>query len=275
MNASLSTLFAAVVDHLDDGVGISALMAAVERIVPADLATSLVYRRDLPPIYVYDTLRTPTEKRALQIFIASSYVLDPAYNAFLTGLRPGIHRMRDLTPDAYCDSDFHKIREVRRAANEEMGYITEGWPEGTEELVVTIDVGEGLMAEVALNRHLTRGGFDEDDLAALRDAYPLIASLYKRIWTVLKPSALESRRAQPDAGDLAPKILSPREQAVALMILKGHSNESIALNLGVSLATVKTHRQRIYAKLSISSQRELFARFMTERGLSLPWPQGQ
>ena len=46
------------------------------------------------------------------------------------------------------------------------------------------------------------------------------------------------------------------------MILKGHSSESISRNLGISIATVKTHRQNLYAKLGLSTQQELFSLFL-------------
>ena len=54
--------------------------------------------------------------------------------------------------------------------------------------------------------------------------------------------------------------LSLRERQVCARILCGYSTEAIAAELKVSIPTVKTFRQRAYAKLSISSQSELFAR---------------
>ena len=55
-------------------------------------------------------------------------------------------------------------------------------------------------------------------------------------------------------------LLSAREVQVCAGILCGHRVDRIATRLGVSVATVKTFRTRAYAKLSISSQNELFAR---------------
>jgi DNA-binding CsgD family transcriptional regulator len=46
------------------------------------------------------------------------------------------------------------------------------------------------------------------------------------------------------------------------MILKGHSSESIARNLGISITTVKTHRQNLYARLGLATQQELFSLFI-------------
>ena len=46
------------------------------------------------------------------------------------------------------------------------------------------------------------------------------------------------------------------------LILKGHSNKSIAQLLGISLDTVKVFNQRFHAKLEVSSQAELFSLFL-------------
>ncbi|MFT6022297.1 MAG: hypothetical protein ACI9PY_000406 [Ascidiaceihabitans sp.] len=38
-------------------------------------------------------------KEAVQCYVDSTYLLNPLYNAFLAGLKPGPHRMIDLAPD--------------------------------------------------------------------------------------------------------------------------------------------------------------------------------
>ncbi len=57
--------------------------------------------------------------------------------------------------------------------------------------------------------------------------------------------------------------LTPRERLVCLGILTGHTSESIALNLSISVNSVLTYRKRLYEKLNISSQNELFARVLS------------
>lgn len=52
--------------------------------------------------------------------------------------------------------------------------------------------------------------------------------------------------------------LSKQEIAVCGLIVVGHSTESIALNLDISPHSVVTYRRRAYAKLTLSSQNELF-----------------
>jgi two-component system, NarL family, nitrate/nitrite response regulator NarL len=53
------------------------------------------------------------------------------------------------------------------------------------------------------------------------------------------------------------KLLSPRERAVALLIVGGLSNKDIARELGVSLGTVKVHTHNIFQKLGVKSRNSL------------------
>ncbi|MBN9527719.1 MAG: LuxR family transcriptional regulator [Alphaproteobacteria bacterium] len=251
--------FGRAVARFDQAGGAAALIEALRLVVPFQSAVSVVFRPDARPVYVHDTFREASAKEAMERFMSSTYVLNPIYGAVRGGLAPGVYRMRDLVPDAYFDSDLHRHLEVRRTAREELGYITHGWPEGLEELVIAIGLPGGCVGEIGLARPRSTG-FDDDCVAAVRLVFPLVAAIFARLWSTLEKPLVRSE-ADFDAG-----VLTPREREVALMILKGHSGESIALNLGLSLATVKTHRQRLYAKLGISSQGELFACFMARNG---------
>jgi len=52
------------------------------------------------------------------------------------------------------------------------------------------------------------------------------------------------------------------ERPVCARIVTGHSNEAIALDLGLSFHSVRTYRRRAYAKLNVTSQNELFAQIL-------------
>jgi DNA-binding CsgD family transcriptional regulator len=56
--------------------------------------------------------------------------------------------------------------------------------------------------------------------------------------------------------------ITERERSVCIGILTGYTSESIALNLGISVNSVLTYRKRLYEKLKISSQSELFVLVM-------------
>jgi DNA-binding CsgD family transcriptional regulator len=57
--------------------------------------------------------------------------------------------------------------------------------------------------------------------------------------------------------------LTPRETEVVRLSLIGAPNALIAKKLGVSIGTVKNHRWRLYYKLDITTERELFGLFLS------------
>jgi DNA-binding CsgD family transcriptional regulator len=58
------------------------------------------------------------------------------------------------------------------------------------------------------------------------------------------------------------RLLTRREAEITAYVLRGHSSASIGLILGISFNTIKVHRRRLYAKLGITSQAELFAKLL-------------
>jgi DNA-binding CsgD family transcriptional regulator len=58
-------------------------------------------------------------------------------------------------------------------------------------------------------------------------------------------------------GRFAPE-LTPREREIVRLVVEGHPTASIAERLGISRGTVKNHRRRLYDKLDITTERELF-----------------
>lgn len=74
-------------------------------------------------------------------------------------------------------------------------------------------------------------------------------------------------RPLPDAKEALARFcrdhgLTPREAEVVGLVLQGYPNGRIAEKLGLSSGTVKNHRWRLYYKLDITTERELFLRFL-------------
>lgn len=53
--------------------------------------------------------------------------------------------------------------------------------------------------------------------------------------------------------------LTPREAEITALMTRGYPNELIAQELSISYGNVKNHRHRLYQKLDVSSERELFS----------------
>jgi DNA-binding CsgD family transcriptional regulator len=57
-------------------------------------------------------------------------------------------------------------------------------------------------------------------------------------------------------------MLSPREQEIARMVMKGYPNKTIAKVLEISVWTVSTHLRRIFAKLGVGTRASMVARLL-------------
>ncbi|RYY80998.1 MAG: LuxR family transcriptional regulator, partial [Comamonadaceae bacterium] len=73
--------------------------------------------------------------------------------------------------------------------------------------------------------------------------------------------ALPPGRIRERLLDLAPE-LTTRELDVCVRLLQGMTQEGIAADLGLAFTTVKTYRNRAYARLGVHFRNELFARVL-------------
>ena len=245
---------------IDGRGGVLDLIAAAQTIVPFTAALCVVNRVDQSPIYLGDTYPDGAPKDAVQRYINSTYLLNPLYNAFLAGLRPGLHRMIDLAPDNW--QAFDEPHEAVLARKEEIGFRTRGWPENLQELALTVDLPNGMMGEMSLARPSDQGGFEPHMVARLEPFYPLFATAFRHLWAHASNNTATLSEGRALLEDFAKDILSPREAEIVQLVLKGHSSLSIGLTLGIAVPTVKTHRKNAYAKLGISTQQQLLSAFL-------------
>lgn len=71
------------------------------------------------------------------------------------------------------------------------------------------------------------------------------------------PVSLDQAVQEFRSGDL-----TPREREIVGLIVSGQSNANIADELGIEIGSVKNHRGRLYKKLDIAGERDLFKMFL-------------
>jgi DNA-binding CsgD family transcriptional regulator len=64
-------------------------------------------------------------------------------------------------------------------------------------------------------------------------------------------------------------VLSPREQEIVRMVIKGYPNKTIAAVLEISTWTVATYLRRIYARLGVGTRASMVARVLESPGREL------
>jgi DNA-binding CsgD family transcriptional regulator len=256
----------ALVDDMEAADLPERLVRALTCLVPFELAAAFIYRGRSRPLNIYDNFELADAKKGIAAYVENTYVLNPFYQASQKGLADGVYRIRDLAPDAYFESEYYKTYRALPDRSEEIGYITEDWPESLEEIDIAITLETDVVCELSLYRSLRDRGFADDELARISLVLPVIAALLRRYWAWFGASKLEAsppdHRIEQIFAGFGAEVLTEREREVTQLILRGHSSESIGFNLGISLGTVKTHRKNAYAKLGISSQSELLSLFL-------------
>lgn len=263
--AAWAAASAEIVDHFDDPTLPYLLTRALRTLIDFEYSVVFIYRGTANPIHIYDTFPNPQARTGLLNYVKNTYVLNPLYNAYQRGLKTGVYRLRDLTSDRLTGSQLLPKYRICATSSEEIGYLTDGWPAGREELCIALELPGGECAELTLSRKASLGGFADDDIASLSPVIPFLAAVVRRYWRHARLMYLSST---PDPGTdnalraFSRNLLSPRERELAQLLLRGHANASIGLRLGISTTTVKTHRKNLYSKLRVATQCEFFSLFL-------------
>lgn len=184
-----------------------------------------------------------------------AYQNDPFFQQAMKGPQDTVHTLQSIAPIEFFDSAFFDKYYRQVGMIDELGLISSQNAEHILHFSISRSAQStefaqgdwdsmaymGPLLSVALKQHCARWfeqmffqriGRDEDALKAFT---PLLVG-----------------RLGPNRG------VTPREAEVAALMLRGHTNDSIALILGIRAGTVKVHRKNLYAKLEISSTSELF-----------------
>lgn len=252
--AALGDLLARAGDHEFPG----AFAAAVRRLAPFDYTVSFGYRGTGKPICLHHSFAPKQFDIHVRDYEIGPYLLDPFYKATANGVRSGLYRLADLAPDQFYKSEYYKSYYVQTGPVDEVAFFT--------------PVRDGWIVVTSLMRAPSQPAFSAHDLRTLRTVEPLLRRIAEAHWRTderLKAAHHAEddkevlRRTVQEALDArGMPSLTPRELQVVGLVLEGHSSESISNLLGISAGTVRIHRKNIYAKMRISSQRELFSIFI-------------
>jgi DNA-binding CsgD family transcriptional regulator len=107
---------------------------------------------------------------------------------------------------------------------------------------------ERIECGITLLRPVDAPPFDARAVQVLRDLHSFLEH------AVTRPGRRSPAPSEPVA---APEPLTTREAQVAALVADGCSNAAVALALGMSEATVKTHLTHVYAKLGVRTRTQL------------------
>lgn len=222
-----------------------ALEAALRLVLDFDVFVVAALHRDAPPSVPYYGLANEPSPA----YHDGPYLLDPFYNRFLAGTTEGCFRLNDLAPEGFLRSEYFSSYYRHLDIGDELGLLTA--------------LGSGSAAHISITRRRGRPRFKHRDYEWLSATAPLVREAVRRMNEVQSPndrSALHDslRQAYRRFGA---SVLTEREREVTHLLLQGNSAKAIARALTISPETARNHLKRIYPKLGVASQAELFALF--------------
>lgn len=203
--------------------------------------------------HIFDTIRSPY-RIELDMYLDGVYQLDPFYTRFCKDRKTSALLIRDVAPDRFNLTEYYR----RYYRNIEL----------QDEMAVFTDLQDGRFLFFSISRRASTPRFRRRELRAMIRDLPVLASLCRQHFGESSYSQetlsynADERRMEYALERFGESALTPREHEVAVHILKGHSSKSLAREIDISPETVKIHRRNIYRKLDISSQSELFLRFL-------------
>ena len=215
----------------------------------------LAFHVDAPPEVLHHTLEPEREKHYLKRYLAGPYLLDPLYELALRDDKPAICRFRDATPDRFHSSEYYRQYCDRTHLADEMDFL--------------VDVDEGTALVLVIGR--LEKMFTKAELSRLELIEPVVRAAMRRIWKRRRQGSARSapdpdihRRLTECFDTFGDGILTQREREITQLLLRGHSTKSVARLLDIAPGTVMVHKRNLFQKLGITSQYELFSRFIDE-----------
>ncbi len=114
-------------------------------------------------------------------------------------------------------------------------------------------------------RHVHQHAFSDGQVAELEALAPALLALTQKHLALAQSPAFGPAGASSSVKSLAQRLkrlngqLTARELDVCARLLQGMTQEGVAADLGLSLPTVRTYRNRAFARLGIHFRNELFA----------------
>jgi DNA-binding CsgD family transcriptional regulator len=244
-------LLAGVVECIGDAGLWEAIARWVQGVINCGPPIIYLFEGKLTPEILFQPFAGPDIEIQVGRYLAGPYLLDPFHNACVERVPSGLYCLNDLAPDQFQQSQY--FRDFYRYADllDEVCFLSQ-MPRRNAYVVIS------------LARFQYERSFSKADLVSLRGADGFIQAVLRKHWarfTVEEPELTHAHRAMEDFGY---PLLTHREREVATLILRGHSSKSASALLKISAETVRNHRKKLYSKLGVRSQSQLFSLFINQ-----------
>lgn len=217
----------------------------------------VIYPQQAKPISLHAWLpNTKLHNHYQKHYLTHTYQLDPFYQVSAGEHKTGAYFLKHVAPDRFFQSEYY-LSYYRGSTM-------------VDELCLIAELSDGSSIHMSIGRDKNMGKFNRVERQFLADIEAVLCSLLSQFGEFhLQQNQVEThepaesldvrlQKYSVDLPDTDP--LTQREAEVAALVLKGHSSLSAGLVLEIALDTVKIHRKKVYKKLRVGTQAELFAR---------------
>ena len=233
------------------------LLHLLGSLIRHDMAMVCRYVEEAPPDFLVCEGVAP---HLVELYRAGLWRYDPFYEFWRRHCEGGLATLREILPPAERRGYYRRVFHRRQAQiDDELGLFMPREESGA----------------IALFLERSKGRFSAGEKALALAVAPALTGLYR---AHLRASGGRSAPATADGGSHADPnaiaaltrqaiedsnvALTGREKEIVALVLEGYPTLAIARRLGIGRGTLKNHRRRIYRKLDITSERELFVIFL-------------
>jgi DNA-binding CsgD family transcriptional regulator len=248
-----------LINAIGTGVFFNSLSDCLSAIVDIQSSSAILYSTNSAPKLLFSQLQENEESLFYARFLDGAYVASPAYQGFINNYPDNMYPWSTLMPRGFKESQMFDAY-YRASEIEDLVYFF-------------INNGQQGHIQFCLGRHRPNKTFSKNDLFLLETLSELIIALIRKHYQIIADSVdaeltplstYVSDRVNYLLNNFESEQLTMREREIAKLVITGHSSQSAADVLGISPGTERVHRTKLYAKLKLRSNSELFSLFLNK-----------
>ena len=232
-----------------------ALVALIGNVVNHEGTCLLAFHPDAQPDVLHHTIDPAGARHYLDRYLAGPYLLDPLYQLATSRDKPSLCRFREQSPDRFRSSEYYRQYCERTHLLDEMDFL--------------IDVSGGSTLVLVVGRR--KKMFTKAELRRIRLIEPIVSAAMQNAWRFSNAEDVDlgrdsdlHRKLTRCFENFGGALLTERERQITQLLLRGYSAKSVARQLEIAPGTVMVHKRNLFSKLGVTSQGELFSRFIDD-----------
>ncbi|PHR83601.1 MAG: hypothetical protein COA59_10920 [Colwellia sp.] len=242
---------ASVVEKNFNSVAMAELLKGLEHLIHGSSGLITIFPAYQSPQTTHHRLLANEDPISqVELYDSGAYLLDPFYRIAFDKKAEGAFTIKDVSPEDFEASEYYNLFYKKLGLS--------------DEICILFQFDDSSIISISLVRHIDEEPFSKNNIEQLNTVYPLIKSILTEWRKYLTQPEAPNLEYQLDNAlvKFGSSVLTPREGVILHLILHGYSIKTIAEKLENSLETIKHHRKKIYIKLDVSSQSELFYLFI-------------